>query len=125
MHLWISEMYHALFNGFPQRLNAHCFPPRFQLDHADGELHLEPLLFIRGDALNVSLLLVSDTLRIGQAPGGGFCLSIRLADLKLQSLVGGHLYSPKNLVFGGGFLSGKFFGEFASGTGCLGPDFLQ
>jgi hypothetical protein len=76
IHLWISEMYHVLFNGFPERLNAHCLPPSFKLDHADRELRLELLLFIRGDAINLSLQLVSDMLRISQAPGGGFYLSI-------------------------------------------------
>jgi len=76
MHLWISEMYYALFNGFPERLNADCLSPSFKLDQTDGELRLEPLLFIRGDAINLSLQLVGDPLRISQAPGDGFCLSI-------------------------------------------------
>jgi len=76
MHLWISEIYYVLFNGFPERLNADCLPPSFKLDQTDGEFRLELLLFIRGDAINLSLQLVSDPLRISQASGGGFCLSI-------------------------------------------------
>jgi len=76
MHLWMSEMYYALFNGFPERLNADCLPPSFILDQTDAEFRFEPLLFIRGDAISFSLQLDSDALRISQAPGGGFCLSI-------------------------------------------------
>jgi len=76
MHLWMSEMYYALFKGFPQHLKAYCLPPSFKLNHADGQFVLEPLLFIRGDATNLSLQLVSDVLRISQAPGRGFSLSI-------------------------------------------------
>jgi len=76
MHLWISEMDYALFNGFPERLNADCLPPSFKLDHADREFLVELLLFIRGDAINLSLQLDSDALRISQASGCGFCLSI-------------------------------------------------
>ena len=76
MHLWISEMDYTLFNGFPERLNADCVPPSFKLDQTDGEFHLEPLLFIPGDGINLSLQLVSDALRISQAPGCGICLSI-------------------------------------------------
>jgi len=30
MYLWISKMYHALFNGFPERLNADCLPPSIE-----------------------------------------------------------------------------------------------
>jgi len=46
------------------------------LDQADWEFLLEPLLFIHGDAINLSLQLVSDLLHITQAPGRGFCLRI-------------------------------------------------
>jgi hypothetical protein len=76
MHLGTSKMYYTLFNGFLERLNADCLPPSFKLDQTDGEFLLEPLPLIWGDAINVSLWLVSDPLRISQAPGGGFCLSI-------------------------------------------------
>jgi len=76
MHHWISELYYTLFNRVPERLNAECLPPSFQLHQADGEFLLELLLFIRGDAINLSLQLVSDALRISQAPGRDFCLSI-------------------------------------------------
>jgi hypothetical protein len=76
MELWISEMYYALFNGFLECLNAVCLPPSFKLDQTDGELCLEPFLFIRGDAINLSLQLVCDPLCISQAPGVGFCRSI-------------------------------------------------
>ena len=76
MHLWISEMYHALFNGFPEHLNADCLSLSFKLNQTDGEFRSEPLLFIQGDAINLSLQLVSDTLHISQAPVRGFNLSI-------------------------------------------------
>jgi len=76
MHLWISEMYHALFNGFPERLNSDCLPPSFKLNQTDGEFRPEPVLFIRGDAIYLSLQLVSDPLSISEAPGRGFCPSI-------------------------------------------------
>jgi len=76
MHLWMSQMNYTLFNGFPERLNADCLPPRFKLDQAEGEFLLEPHLLIRGDAINLSVKLVSHALRISQAPGRGFCLSI-------------------------------------------------
>ena len=64
MHRGISEMDYALFNGFPQRQNADCLPPSFKLDHEDGEFLLETLLFIRRDAINLSLQLDSDALCI-------------------------------------------------------------
>ena len=76
MHLWLSEMYYALLNGFPERPNANCLPASCKLDQTDGDFRLEPLLFIRGDAINLPLQLGSDPLHISQAPGGGFCLSI-------------------------------------------------
>jgi hypothetical protein len=69
-------MDYALFNGFPECLNADCLPPSFKLDYADGIFRLEPLLFIRGNAINLSLQLDSNLLRISQAPGRCFCLSI-------------------------------------------------
>jgi hypothetical protein len=70
-------MYHALFNCFSEHLNGECLPASFKLDQTDGEVRLEPLLFIRGDARNLYLQLVSDTHRISQAPGRVFCLSMR------------------------------------------------
>jgi len=76
MQLWISEMNYALFNGFPERLNADCLPPSFKLDQAEGEFLLEPHLLIQGDAINLSLKLVSHALQITQAPGCGICPSI-------------------------------------------------
>jgi hypothetical protein len=76
MPCWISEMYYALFNGFTECLNAGCLPPSFKIDQKDGEFRLDQLLFIRVDAINLALQLVSDLLRISQAPCGGFCLSI-------------------------------------------------
>ena len=118
-------MDYALFNGCPELLNANCLSPNLKLDHADGGFLLETPLYIRGDAVNLSLQLDSDTLCISQARGHGFCRIIRYADLKLQSVVGGHVCRPISLVFRGSFPSGKFFGEFASGTGCVRPDFLQ
>jgi hypothetical protein len=77
IHLLISKMYYTLFNGFPERLNADCLTPSIKLDQTAGEFLPPPLLFIRRDAMNLSLQLVSDPLRISPAPGGGFCLSIR------------------------------------------------
>jgi len=124
MNLWLSKMNHALFNVFPERLNANWLPPGFKLDQTDGDFCLECLLFIRGDAINLSRLLVCDTLRISQGPGRGFCLSIRFMESKMQSLVGGHVSHPISLVCGGRFLLGKVLGQFASGTGCLGPNIL-
>jgi hypothetical protein len=76
MHLWISEMHYALFNGFPERLNVDCLPPSFKLDQTDGELLLELLLFIQGDDINFSRQLDSAARCISEAPGGGICLSI-------------------------------------------------
>jgi hypothetical protein len=35
MHLSISEIDHALCKGFPERLNADCFPPNFTPNQAD------------------------------------------------------------------------------------------
>jgi hypothetical protein len=125
MNLWISEMYHALFNVFPEHLNADYLPPSFKLNQTDGEFHLEPLLSIRGDAMNLSLQLVSDTLHISQTPGRGFCLTIAQAEPSVQSLVGGQVCRTVSHVFSGTVLYGKVFGEFATGTSRLGPDFLQ
>ena len=96
-------MYYALFNGFLQRLKADCLPTSSKLGQTDGKFRLELLLFIRSDAINLPLQLVSNPLHISQAPGGGFCLSIRLANLKLQSLVGGHVCCSLSLVFRGSF----------------------
>ena len=69
-------MDYALFNGIPERLNANCLEPRFKLDQAGRAFLLEPLLSIRRVAVNLFLQLDSDPLRISQAPGRGFCLSI-------------------------------------------------
>jgi hypothetical protein len=76
MHLWISEMYYMMFNGFPECLNAECLPPSFKLHQTDGEFLLEPFLFIRGNAILLSRQLDRDVLSLSQAPGGGFRLSI-------------------------------------------------
>jgi hypothetical protein len=76
LHHWISEMYHALFHGLPDCLNADCHPPSFKLNQVDGKFCLEQLLFIPGDAITLSLQLVSDALCISEAPDYGFCLSI-------------------------------------------------
>ena len=117
MHRWISDMYYAMFNSYLERLNADCLPPSFKLDQTDGELVLEPLLLFRGDAINLSLQLVCDPLRISQAPSRGFCPSIRWAHLKLQSLVGCHVCRRVSLVFGGSPHYGKFLSVFAFVTG--------
>jgi len=103
IHLWISEMYYVLFNGFPEHRNAGCLPPNFELNLADRELHLEPLLFIRGDAINLSLWLHIEALRITEAPDCSFCVRSREADLKLQLLVSGRLCCPVTVVFGCSF----------------------
>jgi hypothetical protein len=94
MQLWISEMYHTLFNGFPEHLNADCLPPSYKLDQMDGEFRLEPLLFMQHVAINLSLQLVSDPFSISQAAGHGYCVSIGWADSKLQSLSAGLFASP-------------------------------
>jgi hypothetical protein len=64
MHLWISELNSTLFNGFTESLNADRLPPSFKHGEADGKYHVEQLLFIRGDAMNVSLQPVSNQLHI-------------------------------------------------------------
>jgi len=69
-------MDYALFNGLPERPNVNCLPPSFTLDQADGEFYLETLLFIWGNAINLSLQLDSDALCIGETPGRGVCHSI-------------------------------------------------
>jgi len=66
----------ALFNGFLERMDADWLQPSFKLDYVNGEFLLEPLLFILGDAINLSRQLDSDALGISQAPGRGFCHSI-------------------------------------------------
>jgi len=103
MHHMMCEMYYGLLNGFPERLNTDCHPRIFKFNQANGGFLLEPLLLNRGDAINLSLLLVRDKLSISQAPGRGFHLSLRYADMKLQSLPGSHVCLPVSLVFGGDF----------------------
>ena len=116
MHLGISDMNYGLLNGLPEHLHADCLPPSLKLNHAEGEFFLEPPLLIRGDAIYSSPKLVSNTLRISQAPGRGVCLSIRYGVLKLQSLVGGYVCCPISHIFGGSFPLGMFFCQYASGT---------
>jgi hypothetical protein len=65
-----------LFKSSEEWVNADCLPPRFKLDHGDAEFFLEPFLFIRGDAINLSLQMDFDTFGIGQAQGRSFGLSI-------------------------------------------------
>jgi hypothetical protein len=77
MQRCIFELDYALYNGFPEHQNAACLPPSIKLNHAEGELLLEPPLVISGDDINITLQLDSDVLRISEAPGRGFCLSIR------------------------------------------------
>jgi hypothetical protein len=66
----------ASLNDFSQCLNAECVPQSFKLDQVDGESLLELLLLIQGDAINLSLKLVSDVPSISQAPDRGIYLSI-------------------------------------------------
>ena len=82
MHLSISEMPCPLFNGLPERLNPDGLPPSVKLNQADGQFLLDPLLFIPGDAIDLSLHLLSDTLCISQPPGRGFDLSIAEAEVE-------------------------------------------
>jgi hypothetical protein len=77
MDLSISEMYHVLFNCLLEWPNADCVPPSFKLDEADGEFHLELLLFIHGTAMDHFPQLVSDQLHISQASG---CPSVSALD---------------------------------------------
>jgi hypothetical protein len=63
-------------HGLPECLNADCLPRSFKLNQVDGKFRLEQLLFIPGDAMTLSLQLVSDALCISEAPDYGFCLSI-------------------------------------------------
>jgi len=58
-------------------------------------------------------------------PGCRCCLRIGLVDRQLHPLVSSYLCRPAACVFGGSVHYGQFFGEFASGTGCIGPDFVQ
>jgi len=125
MRLWGSDMYYTLFDGFPQCPNADCLPPSFKLNQADGGILHEPVLFIRGNAINLTLQLVSNTLCISEAPAPGFCLRIGYPVLKLQSRVGRSVWCPVSVVFGCSFHNFEFFGKYTSGTGCLDPDFLQ
>jgi hypothetical protein len=55
MHLWLSEVHFTLFNGLRECPNPDCLPPSFKLEHADVEFLLDTLLFISGDATNLSL----------------------------------------------------------------------
>jgi len=103
MHLGIYEMDYRLFNGYPERLNADFLPPSFKLDHVDGGFLLETLLFIRGDAINLSFQQDSDVLRNSQARGRGFYLSIGWVDMNFRSLLGGQIFHPISLVFGCSF----------------------
>lgn len=41
MQLWISHMYYALFNDFPEYLHSQCLPLSFKLSQADLEFILE------------------------------------------------------------------------------------
>ena len=69
-------MDYMLFDGYLELLNAHCQPPSFQFDKADGEFRLEPPLHIRCETMNLSLQLTHNEVRISHTPGGGFSLSI-------------------------------------------------
>jgi hypothetical protein len=66
----------ALYDGFPDRLNADYLLSIFKLDEAEGVFLLEAYLLIPGDAINLSLQLDSHMLCISQAPGHGICLCI-------------------------------------------------
>jgi hypothetical protein len=76
MSLWISTTYYLWVNNILEHLNAECLTPSFKPDPADGEFFLDPLPFIHGDAMHLSLQLVSDALYINQAPGCGYSVSI-------------------------------------------------
>jgi len=101
--LWYVQNVLRIGQWFPERLNAECLPPRFKLNQEDGKFLVELLLIIRGDAINLTLQMVSTVLRISEAPGRGICLSIRLADQKMQWCVGHLVWHPIGLVFGGSY----------------------
>lgn len=48
-----------------------------KLHHANGEFDLELPAFIYGDGIDLSLQLGAGALRMRQAPGRSFCLSLR------------------------------------------------
>jgi len=109
MNIWISEMNYTLFDGFPELLNADCMPPSFKLDQADGDFLHEPHLVFRTDTINLSLGLIYKEVHLSHTPGGGFNLSIRQTDLRLHTLVSGHVYRPVNLFVCSSLNWSKFF----------------
>jgi hypothetical protein len=72
MHHLELEMHYTLFNCWLERPNADYLLPSFELGQADREFLLELRIFLQGDAINQSLQLGSDPLRLSQAPGHHF-----------------------------------------------------
>jgi hypothetical protein len=118
-------MYYEWLNGFPEHSNANSLSPSFKLCQGNGEFLLELLLFIPGDAINLSLQRDSDLLLICQAPCCGFCPRIGERNIKLHSLVGGHVCRPESHIFGSSIIKDTFFVEVASKTSSLCTNFHQ
>jgi len=76
MYLSIAKMYYLYFARFPELLSTDCLPPHFTLNQVDWWWLLAHPLLCRGNTINKPYQTVRDTPSIGDAPGGGFCLSI-------------------------------------------------
>jgi len=85
-------MDYTVLDHFQELLNTDCLPSCFKFDQVVGELFWEPDLVFRSDTINHSHKLIHKAVPISDTPGGCFNLSIGWADLKLNTLVGGHIY---------------------------------
>lgn len=72
MHLWISEKYNRLRNGFPKLLNADCITTCIKLTTPDGEFLVELHLLIRSDTIDFSLYLILYSVCISDTLGFSF-----------------------------------------------------
>jgi len=93
MHLFISEMYYTLLDGFLELLDSIWIPSSLNLDQADGELLLEQHLLFQRETINLSLQLIHNAVHISDIAGGAFSLNIGYMDLKLHTVVGCHVWS--------------------------------
>jgi hypothetical protein len=125
IQLQISEGHYKLLDGFPGWQNPHCLQPSFKLDQSNGEFLPEPHLVCQSDTINLSNMLIPNTVHSSDSSGSGFNLSFGQTELTLQTMLGGHVYRPVRICFCSSLHLSQTFGNFASATNCLSPDFLQ
>jgi hypothetical protein len=74
--------------------------------------------------INICFQVTHNAARIGDTAGGAVSLRLGWMNLKVPTHVGDHVNHLIYLSVCGSLYLNRYFGEDASGTDCLNPDFL-